>query len=430
MKPEPKKPFLSAFEAAQELGVEVETIYAYVSRGLLHSESSGTKDRSKRYRREEIERLLVQREEKQNPGKTARAALSFGQPVLESSISLIEENALYYRGRNVVDLSENLDFESVATFLWEMEASLGFQDEWPKIEGDCLKILPILSNRPLIDVCRILLGVSEYVDTKALLKNQEALSKSGTRIVRLLSLFASKAKRGSGSIAETLWNSWKQSNGGKKDSRSVRNFKKNSTLSNEDKKAIRLIDASLILSADHELNASSFTTRCVASTDASLYQAVIAGLAALSGNQHGLLTEKAIELIENASLRKNEERQFLTERLRMGEKIPGFGHPFYPNGDPRGKKLLELSESLFPKNKDLLFAKKIIHEASLLLGDYPTIDMGLAVVSRTLRLPKGAGLALFSIGRSAGWIAHAMEQYQTDQLIRPRARYTGPVPQK
>ncbi|PJZ52559.1 citrate synthase family protein [Leptospira adleri] len=430
MKTPVKKPFLSAFEAAQELNVEVETIYAYVSRGLLHSESSGSKDRSKRYRREEIERLLLQREEKQNPGKTARAALSFGQPVLESSVSLIEENAIYYRGRNVDDLAENSNFETVARILWDSDESSCFDEEWPCLNEDCLKILPILSDRPLIDLCRILLGVSEYEDTNSLLKNPEALCKTGTRIVRLLALFASKSKRGKGSIAETLWISWKESAGGKKAALPVRDTSKNRIFSNEDKKAIRLIDASLILSADHELNASSFTTRCVASTDASLYQAVIGGLAALSGNRHGLLTEKAIELIESASARKKEERLFLTERLRMGEKIPGFGHPFYREGDPRGKKLLELSENLFPKNKELIFAKNLIEEATSLLGDYPTIDMGLAAVSRTLGLPKGAGLALFAIGRCAGWIAHAMEQYQTDQLIRPRARYVGLAPQR
>ncbi|AOP34296.1 citrate synthase [Leptospira tipperaryensis] len=430
MKPSSKKSFLSAFEAAQELGVEVETIYAYVSRGILHSESSGSKDRSKRYRREEIDRILLQREEKQNPGKTARAALSFGQPVLESSISLIEENAIYYRGRNATDLSENSNFESVAKILWDSENSFSFEEEWPTLDKDSLQILPVISNRPLIDLCRILLGVAEYEDTRALLKTPEALSKTGTKIIRLLSLFASKSKRGAGTIAETLWFSWKEISFGKKNSHFISDSKKNRILSNEDKKAIRLIDASLILSADHELNASSFTTRCVASTDASLYQAVIAGLAALSGNRHGLLTEKAIELIESASLRKKEERSFLTERLRRGEKIPGFGHPFYQNGDPRGKKLLEMTERLFPKNKEFLFAKNLIQEAIHLLGDYPTIDMGLAAVSYTLRLPKGAGLALFAIGRCAGWIAHAMEQYQTDQLIRPRARYVGLIPQK
>ncbi|MBM9499433.1 citrate synthase family protein [Leptospira sp. 201903071] len=429
MKTTAKKPFLSAFEAALELGVEVETIYAYVSRGILHSESSGSKDRSRRYRREEIDRLLIQREEKENPGKTARAALNFGQPVLESSITLIEEETIYYRGTNVTDLSENSNFESVAKILWDAENSSVFEEEWPEMDKDCLRILSILSDRPLIDLCRILLGVAEFEDTRAFLKTQESLAKTGTKIIRLLSLFVSKSKRGRGSVAETLWFSWKEILE-KKNSASIQDSKKNRILTSEDKKAIRLIDASLILSADHELNASSFTARCVASTDASLYQAVIGGLAALSGNKHGLLTEKAIELLENANKRKKEERSFLIECLRRGEKIPGFGHPFYQTGDPRGKKLIVLAEKTFPKNKNFLFAKKLIQEATSLLGDYPTIDMGLALVCYTLKLPKGSGLALFAIGRCAGWIAHAMEQYQTDQLIRPRARYVGTFAKK
>ncbi|TGL76298.1 citrate synthase family protein [Leptospira yasudae] len=433
MKNSSKKPFLSALEAAQELGVEVETIYAYVSRGILHSEPGGSRDRSKRYRREEVERLLLQREEKLHPGKTARAALTFGQPVLESAITLIQDERLYYRGKNILDLAESYTFEQVCNLLWDT-ASSTFESPWPLLGDACKKSLPHLSDRPLIDLCRILLGIAEYDDTGALLKTPEALQRTASRIVRLLCLFASRTIQGRMSIAETLWSSWKNSEASnsvrsKSHSKTVMDGKRSSNFTSEDKKAVRLIEASLILSADHELNVSSFTARCVASSDASLYQAVIAGLAALSGRKHGLLTEKTIELLESASVRKMDAKEILTERLRRGETIPGFGHPFYKNGDPRGKKLMELCERLFPKSKEFLSAKRIIDQATELLGDYPTIDAGLAVVSRTLKLPKGAGLALFAIGRSAGWMAHSMEQYQTGQLIRPRARYNGVAPE-
>ncbi|TGK12743.1 citrate synthase family protein [Leptospira kmetyi] len=424
MKSSSKKPFLSALEAARELSVEVETIYAYVSRGILHSEPGLGKDRSKRYRREEVERLLLQREEKLHPGKTARAALTFGQPVLESSITLIENERLYYRGKNVLELAEHFKFESVCDLLWESTSA--FDSPWPSWNEACIKSYPHLYDRPLIDLGRILLGIAEYEDAGSLLKNQEALQKTATRIVRLLTLFSSKSKRGRESIAETLWFAWKGSSDSKKNEKVLLEPKKISNYTSEDKKAIRLIEAGLILSADHELNASSFTARCVASTDASLYQAVIAGMAALSGSRHGLLTEKTIDLFESAHSKKKESKEILTDRLRRGERIPGFGHPFYKSGDPRGKKLMELCENFFPKNKEFLSAKNLIEEAILLLDDYPTIDTGLAVLCRTLKLPKGAGLALFAIGRSTGWIAHSMEQFGSEQLIRPRARYVGP----
>ncbi|TGK37432.1 citrate synthase [Leptospira gomenensis] len=428
MKNEQKKPFLSALETAQELGVEVETVYAYVSRGILRSESSGSKDRTKRYRREEVERLLIQREEKLNPGRTAKAALTFGQPVLESSISMIENSSLYYRGQNAETLSETSRFESVCDLLWENEGVSAFDSEWPVWDGSSLYCYAELKDRPLIDLCRILLGVSEYLDPISFLRTQDALRKTGVRIVRLLALFASGSKpKGNRSISEILWYSWKEE--AVKGKRSVPiELKKNVQPNQEDKKAIRLIEAALILSADHELNVSAFTARCVASSDASLYQAVIAALGALSGNRHGLLTEKTIELLAELDPKRKDPKSLLVEKLKRGETIPGFGHPFYKDGDPRAKKLTELTESLFPKNREFLSAKVLIEEAVRLLGDYPTIDAGLALVCRTLKLPKGAGLALFAIGRCAGWIAHSMEQYASDRLIRPRARYVGILP--
>nr|WP_243399336.1 citrate synthase [Leptospira ellisii] len=247
-------------------------------------------------------------------------------------------------------------------------------------------------------------------------------------MVRLLASFASGSKpTGGRSVSETLWYSWREGAG--KGKRAVPfELKKKVKPSSEDEKAIRLIEAALILSADHELNVSSFTARCVASSDASLYQAVVAGLGALSGNRHGLLTEKAIELLEEYDPKRKDPKSLLVEKLKRGETIPGFGHPFYKNGDPRAKKLTELSESFFPKNREFLSAKILLEEAVRLLGDYPTIDAGLALVCRTLKLPKGAGLALFAIGRCAGWIAHSMEQYASDRLIRPRARYVGILP--
>jgi citrate synthase len=115
----------------------------------------------------------------------------------------------------------------------------------------------------------------------------------------------------------------------------------------------------------------------------------------------------------------------LAERLRRGEGIPGFGHRLYPDGDPRGRRLLELAAEAGRRSREVTVAKAVAAEARRLIGEHPTIDFGLVVLSRVLGLPRGAALALFAIGRAAGWVGHALEQYQLGAMIRPRARYVG-----
>ena len=114
-------------------------------------------------------------------------------------------------------------------------------------------------------------------------------------------------------------------------------------------------------------------------------------------------------------------------RLRRGERVPGFGHPLYPAGDPRAARLLRLAEA--SGNEAAWRLVRALRKAGWeLLHDLPNLDFGLAALARTYGLPGRAPLVLFALGRTVGWIAHAIEQYATGELIRPRARYTGPDP--
>ena len=115
-------------------------------------------------------------------------------------------------------------------------------------------------------------------------------------------------------------------------------------------------------------------------------------------------------------------------RLRRGEPIDGFGHPLYHDGDPRARVLLELLGERYAKSAEYRFIAEFVRAARGVSGEHPNIDFGLAAVARVLRLPPGAPLTLFAIGRSVGWIGHAIEQYATGQLIRPRAKYVGLPP--
>ncbi|HET7373608.1 MAG TPA: citrate/2-methylcitrate synthase, partial [Gemmatimonadaceae bacterium] len=118
-------------------------------------------------------------------------------------------------------------------------------------------------------------------------------------------------------------------------------------------------------------------------------------------------------------------RSALTERLRQGARIGGFGHPLYKLGDPRAAALLEMLGERFPRSPELRFVREFARVATALTGEQPNVDFGLAALSRVLGLPAASGLTLFAIGRAIGWLGHAVEQYGIDQIIRPRARYVG-----
>ncbi len=149
-----------------------------------------------------------------------------------------------------------------------------------------------------------------------------------------------------------------------------------------------------------------------ASAGASLPAALLAGMAALSGNKHGGLTSACRDWVVEMGGEISPE--WRAQHALDGKPAPGFSHPLYPDGDPRAAEIL----SLFPHTPEWHgLAKQVVEE----IGDHPTIDFGLALLERKLRLPEGAGMGIFAVGRMAGWIAHIFEQRLTGQLIRPKA---------
>ena len=179
----------------------------------------------------------------------------------------------------------------------------------------------------------------------------------------------------------------------------------------------------LVLLADHELNASTFTARCAASTGLNLYDAIIAGLAALKGPKHGGAGVLASRLVK--TLIDHDVEPVIRERVALGERFAGFGHGVYKRGDPRAQSLLDaLARAGAPRK----FTREVPERIAEATGEFVNIDYALAVLAHSLRLPSGSELALFAMARCVGWIAHASEQLQLGKLIRPRARYVGPAP--
>jgi citrate synthase len=181
-----------------------------------------------------------------------------------------------------------------------------------------------------------------------------------------------------------------------------------------------LVRAALVLCADHELNTSVFTVRCVASTGATLRACVTSGLAALSGPAHGGITAR-VEAMWDA-LDSETADVAVRRRLAAGEDLPGFGQPLYPNGDPRAKVLLERLLPFSPQ------AGQLINVVEHLTGRAPAIGLALVAMRRFLKLPRGSAAGIYALGRAVGWIAHALEQRTQGMLIRPRAVYVGPDP--
>ena len=387
---------IDAAAAVALLGVGRATLYAYVSRGQVRAEPDPADPRRRLYHRADIEALRLRKARGRRPEAVAKTTLDYGLPVLESGVSLIAAGRLSYRGRDAIDLSRTLSLEAAARLLWDCGAADPFEAPAPVLPSAWASLLPLLTGTPPIDRCRALLalvpgGLPSWHRTPARLWPEAA------ELLRLMAAAAVGQAPSALPVHRVLAEAWAQQA--------------------DDAERLR---AALVLCADHELNASTFTVRCIASTGAALPAALQGGLAALSGPRHGGMTER-VEALFAAFDRDGEAGRFVAGRVARGEAIPGFGHPLYPEGDPRGAALLALAR---PDAR----AQSLVRAATDLTGLRPTLDVGLVVLARSLGLPAGAAAALFAIGRTVGWLAHALEQAGQDRLIRPRARYVGPAP--
>jgi citrate synthase len=398
--------YLSARRAAEELGVSLGTLYAYVSRGLVRSEAVEGKKRNRRYRAEDVRRLKERKERRRDPDGVVEGALHWGTPVMESGITLIEDGKLYYRGRDVETLAEEKTIEEVAALIWTADEAMA-QALFPpgplELSGRIQTVVGSVDGMLPIEVFQVLLPLVAAEDPAAYDLRPGAVARTGARILRMMAEVAGGET--SPRLAEALQRGW----------------------SLQDAGAAVLLDSALVFCVDHELPVSTFAARCVASSEATPYAVVLAGLAALGGVKHG----GEIELVE-AFLREVEDagdaRVVISGRLRRGERIPGFGHSLYPEGDPRGAGLLRLVAEAHPESPAFALCEDVAGEVLSLMDERPTVDFALATVARVLGLPAGGAVALFALGRTVGWIGHAIEQYQSDSLIRPRARYVGEQP--
>ncbi|EIM26119.1 citrate synthase family protein [Microvirga lotononidis] len=357
----------SADEASSRLGISRASLYAYVSRGLIRSFSSPHDPRQRLYAVDDVETLVARKARFRRPAVAAATALDWGLPVLETGIAQIQDGRLFYRGQDAIALARTATLEDVAKLLVGAMHEDAFLDP-SRIPG------------PLTGPA---FGLHDFVTRAVRVLSEPAPKETRAAevaaILRLTAAAASGADPGTMPLHRHLAGAWKAS-----------------------PQAADVIRRALVLCADHELSSSTFAVRVTASTGASLRNAVIAGLVTLAGPYHGGMTERV--------------RAFLEDPARAPR--PGFRHRLYPEGDPRAQALLE--------NVPLLASDattwKTLADAS---GGSPGIDVALVMMERAYGLPTGAAFTIFAVGRTAGWLAHAVEQRSQAALIRPRARYVA-----
>jgi len=381
-----RTPFVTAAEAAALLGVRRASLYAYVSRGRVRVAAHPSDPRARLYSLADIDVLLDRKAHGRRPAEAAAAALNWGLPVLETRVSRIADGRLFYRDEDAIRLSGHGALEDVARLLWECG------------EADPFRPAKATSFRPAWQrgdpIGCAIVALSEIEPTVAKHRRPSDIVQSAA-ILRFVAAAAVGAPLPAGPVHRAIARAWERPD------------------------AADHIRRALVLVADHELNASTFAARVVASTGASLSMCVIAGLAALSGPRHGGATAEVAAFFDECARRG---RGAAIRRRRARDRaLPGFGHRLYPEGDPRAAALLAACPPPPP-------LAAILDAVAAATGVAPNVDAALVVLERAHRLPAGAALVLFAIGRTVGWLAHAMEQRATGQLIRPRAAYVAAAP--
>jgi citrate synthase len=404
---------LDADDAARFLGVKPATLYAYVSRGLIRSRARG-EGRERQYLRADLARLKAGRRERGAAGGGLSGALHWGEPVLESAITRIAPQGPVYRGQLATDLARSgASFEAVAELLWS-GALPGAPPAWScgdlGVEPARLAGLLDETSPPLGSLSLLLPALGARDPGRYDTEPAEVLCRARTTIRRMAAALAIPAAPRR--VAAAL------------EAGGVARAVAVAAHGSRDRDLVRALEQALVLLADHELNVSAFAARVAASAGADLYACLTAALAALSGPKHGGHVER-VEALVGEIRTPDRARLIVHERARRGEHVPGFGHPLYPAGDPRAQPLFASAKALAPRHPGVRTIFALVEAMRDAGRPPPTIDAGLVAIATALGLPRGSGVALFAIGRSAGWVAHVLEQYEAGFLIRPRAVHRG-----
>lgn len=343
----------------------------------------------------------------------------------QSSICFIDgvQGRLLYRGYDIADLALKSSYEETAYLL--LNGRLPTASELQAFSNDLAskrpvppEVLTILKTLPrncdAMDALRVgvaSLGIFDDPMYTQLEKSMSIASKIGTIVAAIHRL-----KHDQEVILP----------------KSDLNFSSNFLYMITDKEPIRqdarLMDTLLILHADHELNASTFTARVIASTLSDVYSAVTGAIGALKGPLHGGANEKVVEMTEQIGEPDNTEK-FVEERLLQKQKITGFGHRVYKTMDPRAKIVKDMAAHFVHSEKERA-SFEILERIEVIMKReknlYPNLDLYSGLALNHIGVRSYLFTPVFAVGRAPGWLAHVLEQYADNRIIRPRADYIGP----
>ncbi|WP_336774361.1 citrate synthase [Paenibacillus sp. MMO-58] len=346
-----------------------------------------------------------------------------------SSISSIIDGVLTYRGINIDDLAENATFEEVAYLLWygklpnrsELEGLQQKLDQYAAIPAQVIeqiKLYPQGTNSmaALRTAVSSLALYDESANDMSPEANQLKAIKLQAQLPTVVAAFA-RIREGKEPIAP------------KKGVSIAYNFLYMLTGEEPAEVAIKALDQALVLHADHELNASTFAARVTVATLSDIYSGVTSAIGALKGPLHGGANEAVMVMLEEIGSMENVE-SYINNALANKQKIMGFGHRVYKDGDPRAKHLQKMSRELGKLTGNMELYEMSIKIEDMVTGQKglkPNVDFYSASVYTTLGIPRDLFTPIFAISRVSGWSAHILEQYENNRLIRPRADYVGPV---
>ena len=403
-------------EAVQLLGIKAGTLYTYVSRGWIRTRAGGDR-KLKLYSREDVEKLRTRGHAKSGTRFTASEGLRWGEPILHTSITQLTPAGPKYRNRLAVDLVRaHCSFEVAAELLWSgtwLDDHVSWQFDAPALNanrlltglGDLKSAADLVQTFSLLTLAA---GIAEHNRTEV--KRGTTILAARQLIASMVACFGFIAKHrsftfpaGATGIAEGLARSL-----------AVRPSAEN----------LMALNAALVLVADHEMAPPTFAARVAASSGADLYSCILSALCTHSGTRVRKACDKAEELFgDGPSVAQFRAR--LTKSQKPGAKLPGFNHPLYPRGDPRARVLIEIAKKLPGQTRQSERFFPLIDLAAAEFDALPSVEAGLVAICFALGLPEQSAVGLLTLGRTAGWVAHVLEQRLAGIMLRPTPRYVG-----
>jgi citrate synthase len=405
--------WIGAAEAAQRLGIKPASLYSYVSRGVL-SPRRGSDGRASLFDAADVADLARRGRPRRAPGGA--------ELVIETALTEISDDRLRFRGHDAIGLATSRSFEDVAGLLWtgsfgDAAVSGPWQATGEAIAAGTAAQAALPPGTYPLERLQVIVPAVAATDRLRLHLDRPAVIAAARGLIAAMVDCLPTAGQDSGE-ASHAWAGDRSIAG---------RLAVKLCLRPPSAGLIGALRSALVLLADHELAASTLAARVAASVRADPYAVVGAGLGAMSGALHGGASLGAEVMLEAAG-GPDDAARVVGVLLRRGERIPGLGHFVYQTGDPRSVLLLDLIRAAAPESARLAVAEAVLAEARRRALPAPNIEFALAVLSAVAGMIPGGGEAVFAVARTAGWLAHALEEYARATPIRPRGVYIGPPP--